>query len=177
MWWNKHLPVISHIEGVEALCEALHIIRTDLLQKVNVIFRVKSAHVMLGGFVWFENLENQNIKWAFKIPYDCANGLFYFLHFSDKPDSEALPSFSCKGHSAGRGCVSERDDGVSLGDPHLHIRKNNRDLCNFCEHVESQLVSAASYMHMNTIKPDIPLLLYIVLCYGQTESETLSCME
>lgn len=40
--WSDHLvvnsPVIPNIESVEALCEALHVVRADFLQKVNIVF-------------------------------------------------------------------------------------------------------------------------------------------
>lgn len=49
-------PVIAHVEGIKALGEALHIGGADSLQEVDVVLRVKAAHVMLGGLVWLEDL-------------------------------------------------------------------------------------------------------------------------
>lgn len=39
-WSDHHVnsPVISNIECVEALCEALHVVGADFLQKVNIVF-------------------------------------------------------------------------------------------------------------------------------------------
>ena len=49
-------PVIAHVEGIQALGEALHVGGTDSLQEVNVVLRVEAAHVMLGGLVRLEDL-------------------------------------------------------------------------------------------------------------------------
>lgn len=49
-------PVITHVEGIKALGEALHIGGADSLQEVDVVLRVKAAHVMLGGLVRLEDL-------------------------------------------------------------------------------------------------------------------------
>lgn len=40
-WPEHHVvnsPVIPNIESVEALCEALHVVGADFLQKVNIVF-------------------------------------------------------------------------------------------------------------------------------------------
>lgn len=52
-------PVVSNIEGVQALCEALHVVGTDFLQEVDVIFRVETTHVVLRCFIWFEHLRGK----------------------------------------------------------------------------------------------------------------------
>lgn len=49
-------PVITHVEGIKALGEPLHIGGADSLQEVNVVLRVEAAHVMLGRLVWLEDL-------------------------------------------------------------------------------------------------------------------------
>lgn len=54
-----NLPVVSYVEGVETLGEALHVVGADLLQKVDVVFRMKPAHVMLRCLVWFKNLSGE----------------------------------------------------------------------------------------------------------------------
>lgn len=50
-------PVVSYVEGVQALCEALHVVGADLLQKVDVILRVEATHVVLRRLVGFEHLD------------------------------------------------------------------------------------------------------------------------
>lgn len=58
-WPEHHVvnsPVIPNIESVEALCEALHVVGADFLQKVNIVFWVEAAHVMLWRFIWFKHL-------------------------------------------------------------------------------------------------------------------------
>lgn len=60
--WPDHRvnsPVIPNVESVEALCEALHVVGADFLQKVNVVFWVETAHVMLRCFVWFKHLREK----------------------------------------------------------------------------------------------------------------------
>ena len=49
-------PVVTHIEGVQALGETLHGGGADPLQEVNVVLRMEAAHVMLGGLVRLEDL-------------------------------------------------------------------------------------------------------------------------
>lgn len=58
MFINKEQrsPVVSHVESVEALGEALHVVGADLLQEVYVVFRVEPTHVVLRRFVWLEHL-------------------------------------------------------------------------------------------------------------------------
>lgn len=51
-------PVITHVEGIKALGETLHIGGADSLQEVDVVLRMEAAHVMLGGLVRLEDLEN-----------------------------------------------------------------------------------------------------------------------
>lgn len=53
-------PVVSYVECVQALCEALHVVGADLLQEVDVVLRVEATHVVLRGLVWFEHLNNNN---------------------------------------------------------------------------------------------------------------------
>uniref|UniRef100_A0A3B3TTN3 Uncharacterized protein n=1 Tax=Poecilia latipinna TaxID=48699 RepID=A0A3B3TTN3_9TELE len=52
----QHPPVVSHVERVEALGEALHVVGADLLQEVDVVLGVEAAHVVLRGFVRLEDL-------------------------------------------------------------------------------------------------------------------------
>lgn len=49
-------PVISYVEGIQALCEALHVVGADLLQEVDVVLRVEATHVVLRRLVGFEHL-------------------------------------------------------------------------------------------------------------------------
>lgn len=62
---RKDLPVVSYVEGVETLGEALHVVWTDLLQKVNVVLGVKPAHVMLRRLVWFKHLYRERERALF----------------------------------------------------------------------------------------------------------------
>lgn len=52
----KHWAVITHVEGIKALGETLHIGGADSLQEVDVVLRMEAAHVMLGGLVRLEDL-------------------------------------------------------------------------------------------------------------------------
>lgn len=55
-------PVIAHVEGIKALGEALHVGGADSLQEVDVVLRVKAAHVMLRGLVWLEDLGMEKMR-------------------------------------------------------------------------------------------------------------------
>lgn len=55
-------PVVSYVEGVEALGEALHVVGTDLLQEVDVVLRVEAAHVVLGRLVRLEHLHRELMR-------------------------------------------------------------------------------------------------------------------
>lgn len=59
---TEHSPVVAHVEGVEALGEALHVVGTHTLQEVDVILRVEPAHVMLGCLVRLENLRERKAR-------------------------------------------------------------------------------------------------------------------
>lgn len=50
-------PVITHVEGIKALGEALHVGGADSLQEVDVVLGVEAAHVMLRSLVRLEDLE------------------------------------------------------------------------------------------------------------------------
>lgn len=61
-------PVVTHVEGIKALGETLHIGGADSLQEVNVVLRMEAAHVMLGGLVRLEDLGETNRK---LLPENC----------------------------------------------------------------------------------------------------------
>lgn len=104
-------PVISYVECVQALCEALHVVGADLLQEVDVILRVEATHVVLRGLVWFEHLNNHHHRirrsetiLTVKL---CINGI------------QRSPSSFCRAHSAAPDCESGTSGEASWDDQHL----------------------------------------------------------
>lgn len=59
---TEHSPVITHVEGVEALGEPLHVVGTHSLQEVYVVLGVEPAHVVLGCLVRLENLQDRKTR-------------------------------------------------------------------------------------------------------------------
>lgn len=102
-----HWPVVSYVEGVEALGEALHVVRTDLLQEVDVVLRVEAAHVVLRRLVRLEHLHRELCSSAPGVSE--VTGLNRLI----------IPSSSCTGHNAAPDCVWETAGEASSGARHL----------------------------------------------------------
>ena len=43
---TQYLPVISNIKHLQHLCEATNIMRSHTLQKVDILLRMESAHIV-----------------------------------------------------------------------------------------------------------------------------------
>lgn len=117
--WSEHhvvnSPVIPNIESVEALCEALHVVGADFLQKVNIVFWVEATHVMLWRFIWFKHLSGGGINGSLDFNYLVINHLEIM-----SVKVSAIPSFSCRVHSVTPDYGSETDGEASWDAPHLH---------------------------------------------------------
>lgn len=93
---EQRSPVISYVEGVQALGEALHVVGADLLQEVYVIFRVEPTHVVLRGFVRLENLTVTEFRVKSLFGSSRESSFWTFRSVS--------PSSSYRGHSATPDC-------------------------------------------------------------------------
>lgn len=84
-------PVIAHVEGIKALGEALHIGGADSLQEVDVVLRVKAAHVMLGSLVRLEDLGMEN---------KVNGGKVSPIHWAETAHTDPSPAECPKAHTA-----------------------------------------------------------------------------
>jgi len=54
-------PIIAYIKDAQVLCVLVNALRRDSLQEVNVVFRVKSTHVLRGGTKWSIQLQPEQM--------------------------------------------------------------------------------------------------------------------